>query len=116
MINKLFIKELLKLLKFKYIEILFNRIDIVILLENVRKILVFFSCLNFENVYLLLDSVCYSLIGIIKENFEDIVFYLLILRNSSVWIINICVVILLIKFRIGLLNYLLGVIFFFFKD
>lgn len=90
LINKLFTKESLKLLKSKYIETSFNRTDIVTLLENVRKTLALSSCLNFENVHLLSDSVCYSLTGITKENFEDIVSHLSTLRNSSVRTINTC--------------------------
>lgn len=111
LINKLFTKESLKLLKSKYIETSFNRTDIVTLLENVRKTLALSSCLNFENVHLLSDSVCYSLTGITKENFEDIVSHLSTLRNSSVRTINTCVAILLTKLRTGLPNHLLGVIF-----
>lgn len=116
LINKLFTKESLKLLKSKYIETSFNRTDIVTLLENVRKTLALSSCLNFENVHLLSDSVCYSLTGITKENFEDIVSHLSTLRNSSVRTINTCVAILLTKLRTGLLNHLLGVIFSLSKD
>lgn len=105
-INKLFTQESLKLLKSKYLETSFNRTDIVTLLENVRKTLALSSCLNFENVHLLSDSVCYSLIGITKENFEDIVSHLSTLRNSSVRTINTCVAILLTKLRTGLPNHL----------
>ncbi|XP_062613814.1 uncharacterized protein LOC134275560 [Saccostrea cucullata] len=109
--NKIFSEEALKLIKSKYSKTSFNRTDIVTLLENVRKTLTHSSGVNFEHLHLLSDSVCYSLTGLNKQHFEDVVSHLTTLKNSSVRTIKTCVAILLTKLRTGLPNHLLGVIF-----
>ena len=114
--NNIFSDKALELLKSKYSKTLFNRTDIVTLLENVRKTFSLSSNDNFENLQLLSDSVCYSLTGLSKEHFEDVVSHLSSLRNSSVRTIRTCVAILLTKLRTGLPNHLLGVIFSLTKD
>ena len=114
--NKIFSDKALELLKSKYSKTLFNRTDIVTLLENVRKTVSLSSSVNFENLQLLFDSVCYNLTGLSKEHFEDVVSHLSSLRNSSVRTIRTCVAILLTKLGTGLPNHLLGVIFSLTKD
>ena len=71
--NKIFSDKALELLKSKYSKTLFNRTDIVTLLENVQKTFSLSSSVNFENLQLLSEGVCYSLPGLSKEHFEDVV-------------------------------------------